>query len=191
MERKEFFEKSLKFGLCACALNVLNPLPAVGETETPVDKTLEQLKYENTFIKNWLSDLLDTMDKVLDKETKVKVIEGCGRGCFNRHQFKKDIAEKGKGDVDKLIEAYKSSFEAWKEGDTVHIRFGFGKGKKGCFCPTARTQPVKPDDVMCECTRMTHQSIFETALNRKVKIDILETVRRGGDVCHFLVHLNS
>lgn len=187
MDRKEFFEKSLKFGLCTCALSILEPLNGTENPSAAADKSLEQVTGEKQFIQNWLSDLLDTMDKVLDEKTKVKLIEGCGKRCFERHQFKLDLAEKGKGNLDKLIEAYNQNFEIWREEDKIHIRYG--KVSKGCYCPAAKTQPVKPNDLWCECTRMTHQSIFETALNREFKVDVLESVRRGGKTCHFLVHL--
>jgi len=44
-------------------------------------------------------------------------------------------------------------------------------------------------DLHCECTRATHQTVFEAALGRALPVEILETVRRGGTTCHFLVHL--
>jgi hypothetical protein len=49
-------------------------------------------------------------------------------------------------------------------------------------------RPPKPDDLHCECTRTTHQSIFETALGRPIKVDVVETLRRGGKTCHFVAH---
>lgn len=190
MTRKEYIEKNLKLGLCSCAFlmggaryDILPPNPSTGP-----DDELEVVKNEKKFIENWLIDLLDTMDSELDRETRIRLIEGCGKGCFNRHQFKKDIANDGKGSIDELIEAYKRNFEIWKEGDTVHIRYGETSSK--CYCPAAKFKPVKPGDLHCECTRMTHQTIFETAMNRPFKVDILESLRRGGKTCHFLVHLD-
>jgi len=37
----------------------------------------------------------------------------------------------------------------------------------------------------CECTRATRQTIFEAALERPVKVEIVESLRRGGRTCHF------
>jgi hypothetical protein len=51
------------------------------------------------FVANWLNDLMNTMESTLDRETQVRLLEGCGRECFNRHQFKRDIAAEGKGDL--------------------------------------------------------------------------------------------
>ncbi len=186
MDRKEFLSKSVKLGLCSSALFALN-LDALAESAATPDEKLERLQSEKDFIVNWLTDLLDTIDTTLDDESKVKLMAGCGRGCFNRHQFKKDIALKGKGDLDKLLEAYKQNFEVWREGETVHVRFG--EVSDHCYCPVAQNIPARPHDIHCECTRATHQAIFETALGRPFKVDIVESLRRGGKTCHFIVYL--
>jgi hypothetical protein len=87
----------------------------------------------------------------------------------------------------KLMEAYKKNFEIWREGDLVHIRYG--EVSDHCYCPAANYRPAKPGDIHCECTRSTHQTIFETALGRPFKVDIADSLRRGGKTCHFIVHL--
>ncbi len=152
------------------------------------DDPLYRLEKEKEFVENWLSDLLDTIGAELGEEMKARLIAGCGRGCFNRFEFKQQLAEQGQGDVDKLVAALSQNFEVWREGDLVHIRYG--EVSQGCYCPVLRNRPFKPDDPHCNCTRATHQAIWERALGRPFEIDILETVRRGGKTCHFLVHLS-
>ncbi len=156
-------------------------------TEPSLAEQLAQLQQQKTFIENWLTDLLDTIDAELDRETKVKLLAGCGRGCFRRHDFKQEIARQGQGSLEKLIEAYKHNFEIWQEGERVHIRYG--EVSKQCYCPAAQGRPGRPDDIHCECTRATHQAIFEAALGRTVRVEVLESLRRGGKTCHFLVVL--
>ncbi|RPJ58407.1 MAG: hypothetical protein EHM23_17630 [Acidobacteria bacterium] len=187
MNRKEFLQKSAKLGLGSTALLVLNQVNGEARGQANQTDQLAVVQREKEFIQNWLADLLDSMDAVLDEETKVKIIEGCGRGCFRRFKFKQDLAKEGAGDVDKLIQALKKNFEVWREGNQVHIRYGVES--KGCYCPAARYRSAKPNDPHCHCTKATHQTIWETALGRPFKVDILETVRRGGKTCHFLVHL--
>jgi hypothetical protein len=174
MNRKEFFAASAKAGFGCCALAVLGA-PAAAETDSAAAQ-------EKTFVTNWLTDLFEAMDTDLDQETKVKLMAACGKGCFLRHSFKTDIARDGKGDIDKLLAAMKRNFEVWREGDLVHV-------VKQCFCPAARYHPVRPHDMHCECTRATQQAIFETALERPVKVEIVESVRRGNKTCHFIAHL--
>jgi hypothetical protein len=186
MNRKEFLQKSFQSSLGCCAFLALNQDTPASASPCPAEDS--QAQFEKEFVQNWLSDLLDTMDTVLDREAQVKLMEGCGRGCFRRFKLKQDIAQQGKGDVEKLIEAYKKNFEIWQEGNLVHIRYGEVSNR--CYCPAANYRPAKPHDVHCECTRTTHQTIFETALSRPFKVDVVETLRRGGKTCHFIVHLS-
>lgn len=189
MDRRKCILQSLAAGagLCTGSLFLTGFAEKSNQPNQVADEEVEQLKQQKEFIQNWLEDLLDTMDKELDLPAKVKLIEGCGRGCFNRFKFKQDIAAKGTNSLENLIEAYKQNFEIWKDGDIVHIRYGEVSAQ--CYCPAANYRKPKPNDVHCECTRTTHQTIFETALGRPFKVDILESLRRGGKTCHFAVHL--
>jgi len=189
MDRKHFLCSTLQLGLGCSALGSLATAVApMASAEPEVPEAVKAAQGERDFVLNWLTDLLDTAETVLDEPTRVKLIEGCGRGCYRRHQFKQDIARDGAGDVEKLIAAYKRNFEIWREGDLVHIRYG--ETSPLCYCPAAKNRPPKPNDLHCECTRTTHQTIFETALGRPFKVDVLESLRRGGRTCHFLVHLS-
>jgi hypothetical protein len=154
-----------------------------------LEEQLTRLKQENEFIQNWFTDLMGAMETELDRETRIRLIEACGRGCFRRFDFKQEIARQGQGSLENLINAYKRNFEIWREGSRVHIRYG--EVSSGCYCPAARFRPARPDDLHCECTRTTHQTIFETALGRPFHVEVAESVRRGGKTCHFVVHLDQ
>jgi hypothetical protein len=175
VERKEF----LKLGCCALASMASGT--ALAEP-SPCDANL-------AFIQNFLSDLMETIDSEADEPTRIRLLSGCGRACFRRFKFKQDIAARGKGSADKMVEALRANFEAWRENDTVHVRYG-KVNKNGCYCPAANYRPGKPDDIHCYCTRAMHQAMWEAALGRPVQVDILQTVRRGDPTCHFLVHLS-
>jgi len=183
MNRKEFFETSVKSGIGCCAAFLMFDEPAAASRASQPSEA----DAEKEFLKNWMTDLFDSIDAELDQATKVRVMAGCGKGCFRRFQFKQDIAKMGKGSVENLVQAYKKNFGVWQEGGLVHIRYG--EVSTRCYCPAARYHPAKPGDIHCECTRATHQTIFETALGRPVKVEVLESLRRGGKTCHFVAHV--
>jgi len=137
MNRRNCLKKSIAAGagLCTASLFLMSFDKKDPQSNPEPSDEIEQLKQQKEFIQNWLQDLLDTMDKELDLATKVKLIEGCGRGCFNRFKFKQDIAAKGTNSLENLIEAYKQNFEIWKDGDLVHIRYGETSAQ--CYCPAA------------------------------------------------------
>lgn len=186
MNRKDFTAKLGLLGVCPLIIQNLSGAGLTAGVQDQEEKYTALLN-QKKFIENWLSDLLDSMEKYTDRQTCEKIVGGCGVRCFERHQFKKDIAVAGKGDLDKLIEAYKKNFEIWREGDKVHIRYGETSGQ--CYCPAANYRQAKPDDIHCECTRNTHRTVFEAALGRPFRVDVLESLRRGGRTCHFVVFL--
>lgn len=179
MERKDFFRACGCLMLGATGMASAQPAPAMAQDDRAAQ--------ERDFIVGWLNDLLDTAERTLERDTLVKLMGGCGTGCFQRHKFKSDLAVAGKDDLDKLIKAYDQYFEIWREGDIIHIRYG--ETSKRCYCTVAQYRPAKKNDLHCECTRGTHQAVFEAALGRPFRVEIAESLRRGGKTCHFLVHL--
>ncbi len=184
MDRKEFLRRGITTVGCCAMFGLLDPrgnrtagFQAGGEAADP----------EKTFIRNWLSDLMDAIDKELPEDVKARVIGACGRACFERHEFKRNWAIEGKGDVDTLVAALQKNFLVRREGPLVHILYG--EVSTRCYCAAANYRPSKPNDAHCYCTRATHQAVWETALGRPIRVDIAETLRRGGKTCHFVVHL--
>jgi predicted hydrocarbon binding protein len=41
----------------------------------------------------------------------------------------------------------------------------------------------------CHCHKGTHKAIFEAALGRPFQVEIMESVRRGGEQCYFRINL--
>jgi len=187
MDRKEFLCLTLQLGAGSCGAAALAGAAAAAAPAdgAPPDE-LAAARRERDFVRNWTSDLLDAAE-ALPRELQVKLMEGCGRGCFRRHEFKRAIAEQGRGDLGKLIAAYGKNFEVWRDGEAVHVRYGAVSSR--CYCPVVKERAARPDDLHCECTRATHQSIFETALGRPIRVEVRETLRRGGKTCHFVAHL--
>jgi len=189
MKRAEFIRSSSRVACGSCLALLLGGDADAAEAApaTPVDEALRRARAEIDFTNNWLTDLFEAIDTQLEPAAKLKLIEACGRGCFRRHKFKTDIAEAGRGDVEKLLAAYRKNFRISREGDLVHI--SYGAERNDCFCPAARNRPARPNDLHCECTRATHEAIFEAALSRHIRVELVETVRRGGQRCHLVAHL--
>ena len=61
-----------------------------------------------------------------------------------------------------------------------------------CHCPRVRDgvglEPALPE-VYCYCGAGFYQGIWEEILGEPVKVEVLESVMRGGDVCKIAIHL--
>lgn len=189
MNRSEFLRTSSQLACASCFALAFGSSADAAETAsnptTPVDEALQRARDENSFVNNWLSDLFEAIDQEVQPAARVKLLEACGRACYRRHSFKQDIAAAGRGSPAKLIEAYRKNFIIEREGKLVHIIYGGNK----CYCPAARNRAARPNDLHCECTRASHEAIFEAALGRRIPIKLVETVRRGGWRCHLVADL--
>jgi hypothetical protein len=186
MDRKVFLTQSIRSLGCCAAVGLL------GTRALDAHEDVEQRSAdagETEFIKNWLADLMNVIDRDTDEPTKARLVGACGRACFERFDFKRNWAVEGRGDVEKLVTALQKNFDVWRDGSVVHVRYG--ATSKGCYCPAARYRPAKQNDLHCYCSRGSHQAVWETALSRPVHVEILESVRRGGKTCHFAVHLDA
>jgi hypothetical protein len=95
MDRKLFTQKLALPGVCLFLIqNLSGSVPASGSSDQ-ADK-LQAFQSQKQFVENWLADLLDSIDKNPDRETQEKIVSNCGIACFNRFQFKKEIAINGK-----------------------------------------------------------------------------------------------
>ena len=59
------------------------------------------MKQKEKFVHDWVSTLLKNMDSYLDEETKIRLIEECGRACAQQHTKKEAL--KFQGDLDKWL----------------------------------------------------------------------------------------
>jgi hypothetical protein len=60
--------------------------------------------------------------------------------------------------------------------------------RSDCFCPLiSRHQNTPP--VVCNCSLGWQQHTWETFLQRKVRVEMKETVLRGGKRCVFEIHI--
>jgi len=55
--------------------------------------------------------------------------------------------------------------------------------KGGCACPLIKVLGVEPTSNHCLCTANHLKHVYETVLNKPVKVELIETYLRGGQSC--------
>ena len=55
--------------------------------------------------------------------------------------------------------------------------------KGGCVCPLVKVLDIEPTANHCLCTANHLKHVYETILNKPVRVELLETYLRGGDSC--------
>jgi predicted hydrocarbon binding protein len=139
---------------------------------------------QKKFTQTWVKNLTDSMDAHLDEETKVRLMESCGRACARSGPIRS--AEACQGDLDRLL----STLAKWigkenvqKEGDAVHIVY------TKCLCHLVADGPPRLPDTYCYCSRGWLKEMFETVVGKPVDVHLLESIKRGAERCSFTVGL--
>ncbi len=184
MERREFLSRGLALGICPGILfsSLASSAGAESTTTPELDEATKRALSEKQFIQNWLTDLMNGLAR-LDAGTQNALMGATGKGCYDRHPWKGEIARKSGGTLAGMVAAMQGVFEAWDDDGVLHIRFG--EKVERCYCPAANFRPALPNDPQCECTRTMMETIIEKGLGRKVPVEIVSSVRRGGQTCHF------
>lgn len=178
MDRKSFLMKSVQVGLVSGGLILFHKRGAHVQTAD------EHGKREQRFKEDWIKAMMENMEKQFDEKSRIKLMETCGRDCAERGAIQ--IAESCKGNVDEMVKSLSGipNLEIEKRNDNV-----YSVVYRKCFCELVCKGPERLPDTYCECSRGWLLKMFDTAADKRVEVEILQTIKRGGDVCGFMVRL--
>lgn len=132
----------------------------------------------------WVTNLMDSMDTHLDQETKMAVMESCGRACARGGPLR--TARACAGDLD----AFLSKLENWvgkgnvrKDGKVVHLVY------PKCLCHLVADGPPRLPDTYCYCSLGWLKEMFETVVGSPVEVSLTGSIKRGAERCSFTIQL--
>lgn len=134
----------------------------------------------------WIAWLVAALDEHVDEETKVKILEQCGRQCQSESLVKKArrIYEKSEN-IDKFLDKFGKVYKnLHRERDEVYIIY------PKCYCSNVnKIPPEKLSATYCNCSRGWAKALFEGALGRTVDVVMEESIVNGNEQCKFRIIL--
>lgn len=137
----------------------------------------------DAFTQSWIRNVLASIQE-LDEKAQMALMERCGRACARSASVKS--AKACGADLAKL----ESQLRKWvgksnvrREGSAVHIVYD------QCYCRLDDEVSKQLGDTHCYCSRGWLKEMFETVTGKPVEVDLLESIKRGGLKCRFIVHL--
>ena len=222
MHRKQFIKKMLQAGLCCCGvatgfgqnllsnqktLTSLDQSPAAQDWITKLERRMVKGSETPAWAKvekaeNWIKDLMDNMDAMLDKDTKIKLLQACGRSCFIRAfgvaSDEKPTLEEAKNYLDTLKSR---GYEVRQEDNMTTITYNWGRDHQNpwgliirdgyCMCPLVETGPADLSPTYCFCSTGYVKESFERGIGKPVKVNLLDSLKMGGKNCIFKIEVTS
>jgi predicted ArsR family transcriptional regulator len=182
MNRQQFL-KTCACGLCSCfAAGMLAPENlSAAETAPAEDWRLK-------FVKRRYAKLIEILSTRMDEKTLNETLHDLGGFCSS---------------TDKKLETYREDFDGYREhikqtvsGDDVAYDRETGvitmtsPERADCFCPLISVHNQTPK-VVCNCSLGWQQKTWEMVLGKKVQVELVESVLRGGKRCVFKIHVDT
>jgi predicted hydrocarbon binding protein len=140
---------------------------------------------QKEFTQNWLKNFFAILDANLDEQTKMKMMEECGRSCARTGPIR--AAQKHKGNLDSFL----VTFAKW-HGGAEYIQKDGNKLQvtcKECYCPLVKDGPATLPYSYCFCSRGWMKELFETVMGKPVEVELIQSIKRGAENCKFTIQI--
>jgi len=181
MNRKEFFG-ACAAGACACVAGSLIPASslAAGETKPAEDWRLR-------FVKERYAKLMQILSERMDEKSMNELLHDVGTYCSSLGD-QTTIAHRDDFEgFCKLVRQGVSGDDITWDRDKGVITMSSPE-RNDCFCPLISVHQNTPP-VVCNCSLGWQQHTWETLLQRKVRVELKDSVLRGGKRCVFEIHV--
>jgi len=189
MDRKEFFT-TCAAGLCACAAGGLIPASSLSAAQTANPaQTASPEDWRLRFVKQRYARMLEILADRMGAKDLDLTLHDVGSYCASLWD---ETIVKHRGDFDsfrQLIRTGSSGDDATWDREKGVITMTSPE-RSDCYCPLVGRQQNTPP-VVCNCSRGWQQHTWETFLQRKVRVEMKETVLRGGKRCTFEIHVGE
>ncbi len=183
----------------AASTGIAPTLAATAATATaaPAGPPVTSAEQRVAFGERWAKQFFDVLDAELDAPTRERIMRANGRACHEGAVKNKAFRELPHS-VDEFI-AHIHTFPGGKdvirrEGDTVY--FSYVQNPRGlkvadgyCLCPLVETGPAGLSGTYCFCSVGYVQHMFELMAGHPVRVQLLESLKRGGKGCKFRIDL--
>lgn len=145
---------------------------------------MSQIDYKE-FTQRWVKNLIESIDTHLDEETKMRLMESCGRACARGGPIR--AAKEHQGDLDNWL----ATLAKWhggeefirRDGDVVYVICA------ECLCPLVKDGPPRLPDTYCYCSLGWMREMFGTVVEKPADVELVESIKRGGEKCRFIIRL--
>lgn len=148
----------------------------------------------------WVRGAMERLDAMVDEETKIQIMENCGRNCAD---VNKKVIERAKArrkkfkSTDQFLEAEQkkpmTGTRLVKEGNMLYQFYtprSFTRPMR-CYCGLLRGLPDEKtvSKTYCHCSKGFVKKFWESVLEKPVKVDLIQSAVSGADECKFAIHL--
>lgn len=132
--------------------------------------------------------MMEVLDCQVDEATRCEIMQSCGRQCISEGTLGKARSlQKQAADLDGLLDLLNRAGigggHLVREGNVIHAAY------ERCYCGSVSQAKEPLSSTYCHCSCGWYHMLFETLLDRPVKIELLNSIAQGDERCRFLIHI--
>lgn len=149
-------------------------------------------------IAKWVKGAMDRLDALVNEKTRIQIMENCGYNCaeMNRQAIDEAIARRKKfKNVEEFLKAEQQKptkgTRLTQEGNTLYQVYRPRELGVRCYCSLVRGLPAdeKMSPTYCHCSKEFVKKLWESVLERPLKVELIQSVVSGAQECKFAIHL--
>jgi len=213
MDRKQFMKQSLRaaLGCCGAALAFGRDLREANGQSMSLTEDLTRRIRDGAKSPDWrkmeeagwkFKAMMDHMDEMLDEETKVRILNACGRSCYTNAYGVADSRKPSPEQAETYLRYLeKAGYEVRREKDTITVFYGWSAKQNPyglsmqegyCMCPIVESGSPGMSKSYCNCSAGYVKEAIERGTGKSVlRVEVLESVLRGDRDCRFKVVMKA
>jgi predicted hydrocarbon binding protein len=133
----------------------------------------------------WIKGAIERLENEVGKETSIKIMEICGRECYRKHKRAKQLMGESES-IEEFVNKLNIGGTRFKLKDKHTIVGEYNK----CYCYMVKQSETSfPTNTYCHCGVGHIKQLFESALKRSVKVELVQPVITGAESCRYIIHI--
>lgn len=135
----------------------------------------------------WIKGAIVRLEQQVGKGKSIKIMEDCGRDCYgpkHREHAKQLMSES------KSIEEFLSKLSRGGVKFTLKDKNTIVGEYNKCYCSQVNlTKEPFPTNTYCQCGVGHTMQLFESALEKPVEVELVQSIITGAESCEFIIHI--
>ncbi len=194
MDRKEFLKRSVS---ACCGAGLLSLTDHTLGQEKAAWPPVSDCNHRVTQGQKVIRRLISELDNNVDQTVRERIMQNCGRACFEGAHGKRPVEGPKAEDVTKFLDGmreYLGEGGVQQVGGQMVVYFKYTANPRGlkvsdgyCLCPILEDAPQDISATYCLCSVGYVGEIFERRVGKPVHVELIDSVLRGGKGCNFKV----
>ncbi len=144
----------------------------------------------------WMQGAMERLDKLVDEETRFKIMENCGFNCakMNKGAIEEAVARRKKfKTVDEFIDAEQKTptrgTRLAREGNVLYQYYTPQSYGVRCYCEMVAAAEGEVSPTYCHCSKGFVKTLWETVLEKPVNVEFVQSAISGANECKFAIYI--